>query len=194
MKKILLSLILVGLCTSISFGDIVFDHTISDTYVGGIFQLNSESLLITGAGADDIEARGESYVEVQNTLPLQDFVGGINGLDLTDASTMNFYDGEMNLFRIMNDATVTFSGGRIDYINSYQDSDFFKHITFVCDIDTIDVTGNILTGDWLDGSSFSVTLSDQTGYDTVYSNINFVPEPATLALLGIGGLLLRKKQ
>jgi len=61
-------------------------------------------------------------------------------------------------------------------------------------VDSIDLTGNLLTGNWLDGSGFSVTLLDQTGYDPVYSNINFVPEPATLALFGLGGLLLRKKR
>jgi len=172
----------------------VLDDTISDTYEVGIFSLNSESLLVTGAGADDSEARGESYIEVHNTAPLEQNVGGIYALDLHDFSTINYYDGEMGSFRIINDATATFSGGRIDYISSYQDSDLIKHITFIADLDSIDLTGNLLTGNWLDGSGFSVTLLDQTGYDSVYSNINFVPEPATAALFGLGFLLLRKRK
>ena len=195
MKKLLLSLLLIGLCTSMTFADIVFDYTISDSWVGGIFQLNSESLLITGAGADEVRTNDESYIEVQNTFPLEEFVGGINLLNLNDFSTMSYYDGEMNLFRIMGDAEATFSGGRIDYISSYQDSDMTKHITFVADLDSIDLTGNLLTGDWLSGGgSFSITLQDQTGYDSVYSNINFIPEPATLLLLALGGLALRKRR
>ena len=194
MKRLLPYLLLFPVFVTISFGEIVFDYTISDTYEFGIFSLNSESLLVTGAGAYDIEARGESYIEVQDTAPLQENIGGIYSLDLDDFSIMNFYDGEMGSFRIIDDATATFSGGRIDYISSYQDSDITKHITFVADVDSIDLTGNLLTGNWLDGSGFSVTLLDQTGYDPVYSNINFVPEPATLALFGLGGLLLRKKR
>ena len=122
-------------------------------------------------------------------------VGGIYSLDLDDFSTMNYYDGEMGLFRIIGDAEAMFSGGRIDYISSYQDSDFIKHMTFIVDVASIDLTGDLLTGDWLSGGgSFSITLQDQTGYDSVYSNINFVPEPCTLYFLTIGGLFLRRRK
>ena len=105
MKKLLLSLILLGFYTSVSFG--AFDYTISDTYQILTLSLNSESLLVTGAGADAIDAFGESYVEVQGTDPLQHHVGGIYSLDLDDSSTMNFYDGEMGGFRIIDNATAT---------------------------------------------------------------------------------------
>jgi len=194
MKKLLLSLILVGVCSSVSFGEITFDYTISDTYEFGTFMLDGESLLVTGAGADGIFAQGESYIEVQNTAPLEQNVGGIYAFGLDDFSILNYYGGETNIFSIYDDATTLFSGGRIDYIRSYQDSDLTKHITFIADLDSIDLTGNLLTGNWLNGSSFSVTLLDQTGYDPVYSNINFIPEPATLALFGLGCLLLRKRK
>ena len=194
MKKLLLGLLLLGFCTSISFGDIVFDYIISDTYEILPLHLNGESLLVMGAGADHIDAKGESYIEVQGTDPLQQHVGGIYTLGLIDFSTMNYYGGETGMFSIYDDATATFSGGQIDYISSFQDSDLTKHITFIADLDSIDLTGNLLTGDWLSGGgSFSITLQDQTGYDSVYSNINFIPEPATVALFGLGCLLLRKR-
>ncbi len=195
MKRLIPCLLLFAIFVSMSFGEIVFDYTISDAYYHGVLTLvNSESLLVTGAGADTIEANGESYIEVQNTSPLEQNVGGIYDLNLDDFSTMNYYDGETGLFDIRGDAIATFSGGRIDYIRSFQDSDLTKHITFIADLDSIDLTGSLLTGNWLDDSSFSITLLDQTGYDPVYSNINFVPEPATIALFGLGGLLLRKRK
>ena len=194
MKRLIPFLFLLSFFVPMSFGEIVFDYTISDTYEFGIFSLNSESLLVTGAGADQIDAKGESYVEVQDTAPLEQNVGGIYAFVLDDFSILNYYGGETNIFSIYDDSTALFSGGRIDYIRSYQDSDVMEHITFIADLDSIDLTGNLLTGNWLDDSSFSITLQDQTGYDSVYSNINFVPEPATLALFGLGGLLLRKRK
>ena len=196
MKRLLLSLLLVGFCAPAVLAEITqsFDYVISDSYEFGTFILNSESLLITGAGVDGILAQGESYVEVQGTDPLQQHVGGIYTLGLIDFSTMNYYGGETGMFSIYEDATATFSGGRIDYISSYQDSDLMKHITFTADVDSIALTGNLLTGNWLDGSGFSVTLLDQTGYDSVYSNINFVPEPATVLLFGLGVIGLRRRK
>ncbi|MHC4757695.1 MAG: PEP-CTERM sorting domain-containing protein [Planctomycetota bacterium] len=196
MKRLTACLLILSLCAPAVLAEITegFDYTISDTYEFGIFPLNNESLLITGAGAYQIDAKGGSYIEVQDTAPLEQNVGGIYGLNLDDSSTMDYYGGETNLFRIIDNARATFSGGSINYISSYQDSDLTKHITFIADLDSIGFDGSVLTGNWLDGSSFSVTLQDQAGYDSVYSNINFIPEPATLALFGLGGLLLRKKK
>lgn len=193
MKRLFFGLFLVGLYTSVSFG--AFDYVISDTYEGGLTFDGSDSLLITGAGALTIDAFDESYIEVQGTDPLQQFVGGIYDLNLHDFSTMNYYGGETGLFDIRGDALATFDGGQIDYIRSFQDSDIVKHMTFIADLDSIDLTGDLLTGDWLGGGSFSITLLDQSGYDSVYSNISFQnPEPGTLALLGLGALVLRKKK
>ena len=86
MKKLLLSLVLVSICSSISFGEITFDYTISDTHVGG-YTLNGESLLVTGAGANLIHANFDAYIEVQDTAPLQQHVGGMFAMNLTDASS-----------------------------------------------------------------------------------------------------------
>ena len=167
MKRLIPFLLLFPVFVTTSFGEIVFDYTISDTYVGSVTLNGLDSLLVTGAGALVIDAFDESYIEVQGTDPLQQFVGGIYDLNLNDFSTMNYYGGETGGLDIRGDATATFSGGRTDYISSYQDSDLTKHITFIADLGSIDLTGNLLTGNWLDDSGFSVTLLDQSGYDSV---------------------------
>ena len=194
MKSLIPYLLLLGVCTSFSFGD--FDFTISDTYEGSI-TLNDQSLLVTGGGTNQIWARISSYVEVQNTAsPLQLGVAGIYTLALDDSSTMNFFGGEIGGFHIYENAEATFSGGQIYHMTGHQSTNVMKHITIVYsgDLPTWSSATNILSGLWGNGDPFSIQLHDVSGYDTTYSNINFIPEPTALALLGLGGLLIRRRK
>lgn len=199
MKRVLIHLILLGFCAPLSFG--AFDYTISTTYNYGI-NLNNQSLLVTGAGSLQIMARGSSYVEVQNTAPLQQFVGGIYTLDISDVSRLNFYDGEMGGFGIGGEAQAVFRSGRIDYISSYQyvywlnGQPVDQHIEMFVKNYSYNTSTKKLTGTWADDTTFNIQLLNQTGYDTVINNIKFtiIPEPAGLALLALGGLLIRRKR
>ena len=50
-----------------------------------------------------------------------------------------------------------------------------------------------VTGTWLDGSSFDVEIQNR-GYNPTGDYITFIPEPVTLALLGLGALLMRRRK
>ena len=101
------------------------------------------------------------------------------------------------------DATALLSGGLIETLWSYQiawEDDGSgglintPHITIDCLDWSHDTSTNILTGHWLDGTSFNIKLYDVTGYSPAIDNIQFIPEPVTVLLMGIGGLLIRKKK
>ncbi len=202
MKRLIPCLLVVA-CVSISMG--AFDHTISSSYEYGVFELdNSESLLVTGAGANHIDAKGSSYTEVQNTAPLQLNVGGIYTLDLSGTSSLSYYGGETSALHLYEDATAVLSGGSINSISSHQrplsgdypPSYWDKHIEIICKTYDYNTSTKLLTGTWTDDLAFSIQLVDQSEYYSAISNIEFtiIPEPATMLLVGLGGLLIRCKK
>ena len=147
-----------------------------------------------------------SIATIQSTDPLIDeFTGGIWQLTMAGYSYLDLSGGDIHEMVIGSYATATLSGGRIDNIYSQQVAWIQEgdppewvpnpHITMVCDVDSVfhDLGTNILTGDWLDGSAFSVQLVDVDGYSPAIENIRFIPEPATLLLLTLGTALIRKR-
>ena len=143
--------------------------------------------------------RSSARLEVWSTsTPLGSDIGGIQYISLARSSHLDYYGGETFALTLGHDATATLSGGRIDVIQSLQLSGQTKHITMICDVDSVNynVATRLLTGNWLNGSSFSIILVnvDLERFDTTYSNIRFIPEPASLSLLALGGLLLRRRK
>ena len=196
MKRATQYLVMVCILASVSSG--AFDYVISDTYEYGMI-LNDQSLRVTGGGADSVEAHGNSYVEILGSTPLEEFVGGIYDLNLNDTSVLNLYAGEVGGLDISDNATALLQGGRLDYISSYQyvlspNQNYIPHIEIVCKEYDFDSSTNRLTGVWMDDTAFDIQLVDESGYDPAIENIFFTPEPATLLLVGAGGLLLRRKK
>jgi len=143
---------------------------------------------------------------ILGTDPLVDeFNGGIWMIIQAGYTNLDFSGGEIHQFDIGSYATATFSGGRIDYIYSYQFAWIQAgdppewvpnpHITFICDVESVlhNTQTNLLTGNWLNGSPFSIQLVDIDGYSPAIENICFIPEPATLLLLTLGAALIRKR-
>ena len=105
--------------------------------------------------------------------------------------------GQVGTIVFNNNATAILTGGLIEAIYSYQIVTN-PHITlyYSGDLPTVQKLGGFdyLVGNWGDGTDFNIYLHN-TGYDT-YGNFEFIliPEPVTFLLLGLGGLLIRRKK
>jgi len=202
MKKRIVLLMGVLVCSGISRAMVI-----TDTYEYDIRLENSDFLLVTGGGADQVTAFDNSSIEIRGTArPLQIDVGGIWNMTLFHNSTLSYYGGETGGITFYSNASAVLQGGRIDYISSYQyvpmpNNTAYPHIEIISR-EYDDSNPNLITGIWnVDNDSdgefdtFSINLIDQTGYDHVIDNITFtiIPEPATLCMVAVGVLLVRRR-
>jgi len=119
-------------------------------------------------------------------------------------SYLDFSGGGIHELVLISSSQARLSGGRIDEIRSYQSAWKYAgdppdwvpdpHIEIVCRDHHWDEPTNILTGTWFDDSTFDIRLVDVAGYSPTIDNIFFTPEPATLLLITVGGLLLRRRK
>mgnify|MGYP000616124849 CR=1 FL=1 len=158
-------------------------------------------LIVDGGGAVAIEMWNSSYLEVRSTsIPINDdwHTGGITDIWLDDYSSLLYLDGSTEEITVTEHSSAVLKGGRIDAITSLQNVitpsiDLYAQVGWELITDT---SGKIfITGLWMDGTDFNIQLINDPDYDDTWENINvIVPEPTTLILMGIGGILLRQKR
>jgi hypothetical protein len=171
-----------------------YDYTITSGYFGTLTLENSESLLMTGGG---YSLRGEDYsiLDIRNTSsPVVVGSSGIGSLVVTNYSQLYLSGGQVYQLDTRNYATAVLSGGRIDELRGFYSYADPQHIKIICETYNYNTATKILTGTWLNNSAFSIQLIDTTGYTSTWSNITIIPEPATLLLLFLGGILIRRKK
>lgn len=204
MKKSILYIMLAHSVISASFA--AYTHTITE-YQSLPHLFGTESMLITGRGGGPYTALFDnSSLTVENTSILEDGVGGVWQISLGESSSLNMLGGQVNEIDFHGEATATLIGGLIQQIWSHQTPlkwDNYNqqwvpnpHIKlyYSGDLPTQQNIGgyNYLVGAWGDGTGFQIYLPD-TGYHP-YDNFEFIPEPTTMLLLGLGGWLLRQKK
>jgi len=183
-------------------------------YLGGLGLVDNDTLLMTGGKIDGLSLGGYAVATIENTdLPM-----GILNLTAYSYCTVNIHGGAIGDITAEIESLVNITGGSINSLEMYQNSMSYLYggdigtlasaqsllpqgdpgpkgwIQLYCLEYDYDSNNNLLTGLWGDSTPFSVQLDD-IGTIPTYQQIEFhiIPEPASIMLLGLGGLWLRKK-
>lgn len=190
--------ILILLLSAVS---LCYDYEIHSGYTPGLTLLEYETLWMTGGGVGLLNLDFRSEALIEGTSHLSEGQGGIWQVNLGGYSNLEFMDGEIYELDLNSYATATLRGGRIDEIWTYQGVGY-PYINLYCRSWDYNSTTKMLTGLWnADNNNdsqwdpFNIQLVDVQGYVPTFDNINIIviPEPASLALLVFGSLLIRKK-
>jgi hypothetical protein len=160
---------------------------------GGQFDLvvvlQEASLNISGGQFTDVGAEQNSklgisggtfeHVLVWENVMAEIFGGTIQEFLASDSSTTDIFGGEIVGFLCADGSSV---------VNIYG-------YGFAYDPYGGGQNGGQLTGFWLDNTGFVIDFMDcSPTSSTYYDHVYLVPEPTTLLLLGLGGLMLRRRR
>lgn len=173
------------------------------SYTYEVYTYRSSETLYTGesilfadeGGMDKLTLTINSSAIIEGTSPLKEGKGGLWQIILANDSHLDLFSGEVHEIDISHNATATLKGGLIESIYSYQIvPDPHIKLYYSGELPDWNTDTRLLTGLWGSGDPFSIYLHD-TGYDA-YGNFEFIliPEPVTLVLFGLGGLLVRRKR
>ena len=132
-------------------------------------------------------------VSIYNDVHLNIYGAGCGYLETFNTTITNWYNGEINYLLTNDNSIVNIYGGELDIGLGASDN---SQINLYANEIQYHPTGGHWDNGWI-GGRYSISNKhfdfDLWGQNT-YSHLNFVPEPSTLLLLGIGCLFLKRKK
>lgn len=197
-------MILFFVCVSAGFAGYSDGFITAGEYEYGVRWSNYKiPLIVDGGGADEISVRdnGRLIVKLTSTpLSLSHPGGGVYDILLFNNAQLEYLNGVTQLISVRTDNAITIlKGGTINEISSYQYGTMENILIYAQEDSWSWIDGNPLKGiqgNWLaDGLPFYIEFINKMdlGFNPVYMNVKVIPEPATVGILGLGTLLMRRK-
>jgi hypothetical protein len=160
---------------------------------------DDESMLMQGGWGVTLNMFDWSSIRIESTTPLGYMTGGLWEMYMSSYSSATIVGGEINGINVSQHSHLTMSGGTLNSIHGtlywpVPTAPADKYIQFICKSYLYNSATNRLTGVWGNDSTFAINLYDTPNFPTTFESINFtiVPEPLSLGLLALGGLLVRR--
>lgn len=156
-------------------------------------QLKADLVYDSGYNIFDDSYPYYAEVWVINDAVLDVLAGSMGKLELKNYATSNIYGGEIqNMLAIQGNSTANIHGG---LFNLFAAGDNALAYLYAYDV-IYHPTGGTTNDGWLEGRFYSndtyFSFSFYTG--SSHEHLNVVPEPATLMLFSLSGLLLKKNR
>ena len=197
MKYIKLQVLLLCCLTTASFAltNYYSDGTITTgDSLNDVFAYNDASVLMGGGQVN--------HLDLLNTSSFEMTAGTLSGqVSVWEQSELTILDGQINAsLQGSNNSIINLYGGEItDWI--YAEELGIINIygyDFAYEPLGGSRNGGQLTGRWAYGGTFALSFVDNIDLGSTYDDHvvlhEFIPEPTTLLLLGMGGLMLRKRK
>jgi len=160
--------------------------TVSGASVVYLHTYDTSTVAVSGASVRDLSAYGTSTVAVSGA--------SVDYVDTYGTSSVDISGGRVDYVYTNETSTVDISGGSFYVLGAQDSSTVTLHGYDFQPTDGLSLDGNkvvgtgVLTGKWSDGTQWSISIS----VHDVWANI-YTPEPATLALLALGGLAVLRR-